>query len=347
MPVNRVKRNGSYAPLSAHYYKDDAIDEAGEAAELLYVRGLAFCADVLSDGFISDRQLVRFVGVGMFDAPERAQRLVEVELWDRVDGGFTVRSWLDWNRSREEITDFQKKDADRKRPAGRKDSKEPPATPPDGGRTDSERNPDGVHVASGSLSSAGARARSTNLHSSPTSFATADAVAETKTVDDWFDEYWVLWPRKVAKQPAKAKYRAAVKSGADPEFINRVARDQVNIWRSSGKIANDLEHIPHASTWLHQCRFNDEIENPNQTVLSVVPDLPVSVEAFRERATGSGARKAAEEAAQLIHDAFIPDRPRPRDSQLSELEWVQHLAAQYIDDHADEIRQALERRMAG
>lgn len=46
MGLNRVRRSGAYAPLSAHYYKDDVIDEAGPEAELLYVRGLAFCAEV-------------------------------------------------------------------------------------------------------------------------------------------------------------------------------------------------------------------------------------------------------------------------------------------------------------
>lgn len=114
MAVNKVRRNGSYAPLSAHYYKDDAIDDTAGAAELLYVRGLAFCADVLSDGFISDRQLVRFVGVGMFDAIDRAMRLVEVGLWENVDGGYRVRSWLDWNRSRAEIEALLADEAARK-----------------------------------------------------------------------------------------------------------------------------------------------------------------------------------------------------------------------------------------
>ena len=143
MAVNKIRRNGSYAPLSAHYYKDDAVDEAGLDAELLYVRGLAFCADVLSDGFISDRQLVRFVGVGMTDAMDRAKRLVAVGLWEVVDGGFVVRSWLDWNRSRAEITDYQAKDAARKarsaRPRTDSDppDPEPPPTPPSGVRTES------------------------------------------------------------------------------------------------------------------------------------------------------------------------------------------------------------------
>lgn len=127
MAVNQVRRNGSYAPLSAHYYKDDAIAEAGEKAELLYVRGLAFCADILSDGFISDTQLTRFVGVGMRDVKARATTLANIKtedgntLWKRDDerGGYWVTAWPKWNRSAAEIADKQKQDADRKA-AGKK-----------------------------------------------------------------------------------------------------------------------------------------------------------------------------------------------------------------------------------
>lgn len=116
MPTNRVRRNGSYAPLSAHYYKDDALAEAGERAELLYVRGLAFSADILKDGFISDVQLARFPGVGMTDVVKRAKRLVEVGLWLRDDerGGYVVRAWDKWNQSLEEIQAKQRQDAARK-----------------------------------------------------------------------------------------------------------------------------------------------------------------------------------------------------------------------------------------
>jgi hypothetical protein len=120
--VNQVRRNGSYAPLSAHYYKDDALAAAGEKAELLYVRGLAFCADVLSDGFISDTQLGRFPGVGMRDAKARADVLASTKtadgdtLWRRDDerGGWWVSAWGKWNRSAEEIAEKQKQDAERK-----------------------------------------------------------------------------------------------------------------------------------------------------------------------------------------------------------------------------------------
>lgn len=116
MAVNRVKRNGSYAPLSAHYYKDDAIALAGERAELLYVRGLAFCADVLSDGFISDVQLTRFVGAGLTSVKARAEALAKHGLWSRDDdeGGYWVCSWRKWNLSREEIGERQQRDSERK-----------------------------------------------------------------------------------------------------------------------------------------------------------------------------------------------------------------------------------------
>ena len=117
MTNNRTRRNGSYAPLSAHYYKDDAIALVGERAELLYVRGLAFCADVLSDGFISDVQLVRFVGAGLVGVKTRAVALDKFGLWIRDDemGGYWVRGWEKWNYSKDEIQDRLQRDSERKR----------------------------------------------------------------------------------------------------------------------------------------------------------------------------------------------------------------------------------------
>lgn len=121
MAVNQIKRNGSYAPLSANYYDDDAVIEAGERAEVLFTRGLAFCARNLNDGFITDLQLAR-IGVGLRDIKGRAQRLVDVGLWERLEGdlfdsegsGYRVRRWNKWNLTRAEIEAKQRKDAERK-----------------------------------------------------------------------------------------------------------------------------------------------------------------------------------------------------------------------------------------
>jgi hypothetical protein len=114
MAVNQIRRNGSFAPLSAHYYKDDRVAEVGERAELLYLRGLAFCADVLSDGYISDVQLARFVGVGLGGVKGRADRLCEVGLWERNGSGFIVTAWKKWNLTKDEIQERQRRDSGRK-----------------------------------------------------------------------------------------------------------------------------------------------------------------------------------------------------------------------------------------
>lgn len=155
------------------------------------------------------------------------------------------------------------------------------------------------------------------------------------------EEFWPEYPLKKDKQDAlKMWLRVVPERKLDPARLVRAARSH----------AADPNRKPgftkHAATWLNKGAYDNEPEIPEQAQLSVVPALPTSVESFRERATGPGARKAAEEAAGLIRDAFIPTA-RPRDSQLSEPEWIRRLAAQYIDDHADEIRAALQRRAAG
>lgn len=110
----RPKSLGAYAPLSATYYLDDALLEAGEKAEVLFTRGLAFCSNSDSDGFLTDRQVTTVLGVGLTGVPARAKALVDVGVWERVDGGYLVRSWLKWNKSAEDMGRARKQDRDRK-----------------------------------------------------------------------------------------------------------------------------------------------------------------------------------------------------------------------------------------
>jgi hypothetical protein len=143
LTVNKVRGRGSYAPLSAHAYKDDALAEAGESAELLYYRALSFAADVLRDGLVTDSQLIRLVGHGMRDAKKRADRLCAVGLWVREEKGYRIRSWLKWNRSVSEINHLKEKDAGRKAGTGAV-----PIGQDAMSDSESERNPNGIHAES-------------------------------------------------------------------------------------------------------------------------------------------------------------------------------------------------------
>ena len=89
-----------YVKLDASSDDDPKILTAGEKAEVLYVRGLCLAKRILSDGFIADVHLPRF---GLSNVNQRAKKLVEVGLWERVEGGYVIVSWLKHNNSKNEV----------------------------------------------------------------------------------------------------------------------------------------------------------------------------------------------------------------------------------------------------
>jgi len=153
MPFMRIRGRGQYAPLSAQYFLDEAIGDAGEAAELLYLRGLAFCAGSRSDGWMSARHVERFLGAGLGDLDERIKELLRVGLWQADEserGGYSIRSWVKWNRTTEEMDEMTARDAERKRSSRRglsttstRDDESSPDGRPADGRSDSGRSHNG------------------------------------------------------------------------------------------------------------------------------------------------------------------------------------------------------------
>lgn len=113
MGLQRTKGNGPYAPLGARYYLDDAIMAAGERAEVLFCRGLAFSSDADADGYITERQLVA-LGIGLSGLKARVDALVREGVWEERPGGYQIRAWLKWNKSAEEIGRHRKRDRERK-----------------------------------------------------------------------------------------------------------------------------------------------------------------------------------------------------------------------------------------
>lgn len=72
-----------------------------------------------------------------------------------------------------------------------------------------------------------------------------------------FDIFWKLYPRKVSKSPAEKKFMTKCK---DPETFSAIIRsvgDHIqNAWDLS-----EMNFIPHASTWLNQEKWNDEVSH--------------------------------------------------------------------------------------
>lgn len=127
----RMKRPGTYAPLATHYYDDPKIIEAGEEAEVLYTRMLAYASgQPEAEGVIPDA-VVRFrlgldieaTGKGTGKGTgNRIERLEHAGLVEREGDSWRIVAWLKWNRSGAEIDRDRANDRRRKKPVTRGDT---------------------------------------------------------------------------------------------------------------------------------------------------------------------------------------------------------------------------------
>ena len=69
-----------------------------------------------------------------------------------------------------------------------------------------------------------------------------------------FDQFWKLYPRKVARFAAEKEWKRL------KEDEKRAAIEALPIHAQGWADRDDKQFIPHASTWLHQRRWEDEIE---------------------------------------------------------------------------------------
>jgi len=65
----------------------------GPIAGWVYVSGLCYAARYLTDGFVPETIALRFAG----SSPELLEKLVECSLWDKVNGGYQIHDFLDYN----------------------------------------------------------------------------------------------------------------------------------------------------------------------------------------------------------------------------------------------------------
>jgi hypothetical protein len=142
---------GQFVPLDIHYLRDPSIRRAGGNAELLYIRSLVYAKSAESDGFVPDFDLST-VGVGLQGISRRVEALVREHLWIEVPGGWRIRSWEKWNKTKSQV----KADKEVLRDAaikgnherwhvgsGKKDPRCPHCLPDRGG----DRVPDRVRIA--------------------------------------------------------------------------------------------------------------------------------------------------------------------------------------------------------
>ena len=82
------------------------------------------------------------------------------------------------------------------------------------------------------------------------------------TKEEKFNKFWALYPRKVTKLAAERSWKKLTLKKIDKIF--NIYYDHLMRWKYT-----ETKFIPHASTWLNQERWEDELEplpNQNQSV---------------------------------------------------------------------------------
>lgn len=75
-----------------------------------------------------------------------------------------------------------------------------------------------------------------------------------------FENFWEVYPKRVAKKKAKDIYNRLATSKKTEEYIMQGLQNYIKKWRSE---KTDIQYIPNPTTWLNQKRWEDEIKISN------------------------------------------------------------------------------------
>lgn len=89
-----------YMKLETSVARNRKFVKAGPGPSWLWVCGVAYCQDSLTDGFIAT-EAIDFLGVK--SARHLVKHLVSAGLWDVVEGGWQVHDYLEHNRSAADV----------------------------------------------------------------------------------------------------------------------------------------------------------------------------------------------------------------------------------------------------
>lgn len=86
-----------------------------------------------------------------------------------------------------------------------------------------------------------------------------DAADAPLEIDEGFDQFWALYPRKIKKMDARKAWRTVRRRKVSSVHLINAARRHAAGWLVEGK---DPEFIPYPASWLRGEAYNDEPEAP-------------------------------------------------------------------------------------
>jgi hypothetical protein len=285
-----------HARIDINLPKDKKIRRAGYLCELLYIRGILFSKEMLSDGAIDFSQL-DIISAGIpGNSKKIAEKLVENKLWEVTEDGWRVpmETWSRWQLTASEVKEKQAATAERvrkyreSRNAAKRDCNADVTryncVTSNGCNTTPESEPepesesDLIHNANAHLPDGNARAVTDEeppFHSRiepepwpeiPLKAETAPAKPKRKAkpkadlgeLHGRFERFWEHYPRKTAKQDAITAFVRIAPTDEDVDrWIHIVQQQtQANDWKRDG-----CKFCPFPATWLNGKRWTDTVED--------------------------------------------------------------------------------------
>ena len=173
-----------------------------DSPQRLYIDGIALCYDNDTDGYIDALQAKFTLGA----TDELIDQLVSVGLWDKVEGGWQVHDYLDYQESHQDRENRSKRNAENGSKGGR------PRKNPEKTQSVSEslasrkpkRNPDKSRVEQSRED------KPPIVPQNHESYTDGEDYGWSKELEDDFNAFRTLWPKKSGKlREVKEAFRAA------------------------------------------------------------------------------------------------------------------------------------------
>ena len=257
----------SWTKLDDQFFTHPKVIDLPKDAKLLYLSALAYCAGQLTDGLITPgalRVVAATVDVSRADAAE----LVSAGLWEKVEAGWQVHDYLEYQPTRDKALAIKQARAEAGSRGGHKsaDSRAGANTQANAQQTVKQTvKPISTPSPSPSLSNP---KECVKKHTPE-----PEEVCERVTPAG-FTTFWTAYPNKQGKEEAwKAWQRLKPDAALLETMLSAITEANAGDQWQRGI-------IPHPSNWLNQKRWTDELPPPGSALAraSSAPPRPSTVQ---------------------------------------------------------------------
>lgn len=223
-----------FAQIDCSFPDRPDIAEAGDLAELVYMRAVLRCRDNLTDGVIDRRVVSRWFAGIRGKSVTHLEKLVSVGLLNHHPDGWCIpiEVWTKWNPTKADVQEKRAAEAERVRAYREK-----------------------KYARTHDVRTENVQSEYAQPEPEPEPEPITLAQLKPKTGPS-FDEFWMAYPRKTAKAKAQAAWRRL--SPKDRSEALDVLPAHCRTW-------TDPQYTPHASTWLNGRRWEDDLKSSTVT----------------------------------------------------------------------------------